>query len=97
MIISTYRSGSKGLLTIINETYWLGADGWLFFSEIPLENKGSVLEQLYPVVFVGEFLSYGKANQMMMLKYQGGRRCRNRDRTPAEPRIRSMRIFMRTG
>lgn len=66
VIISTYGSGSKGLPTIVNETYRLGADGWLFFSEIPLENKGAVLEQPYPVVFIGEFLAYGKADQVMM-------------------------------
>ena len=44
----------------------LGADGWIFFTERALENKGEVLQQPYPVVLGGDYLSYGKCDQVTM-------------------------------
>ena len=66
VIINTYGSGGMGLSDNIEETYRLGADGWIFFTERALENKGEVLQQPYPVVLGGDYLSYGKCDQVTM-------------------------------
>lgn len=66
VIINTYGSGGMGLADNIEETYRLGADGWIFFTERALENKGEVLQQPYPVVLGGDYLSYGKCDQVTM-------------------------------
>ena len=66
VIINTYGQGGEGVPTIIDDTYRLGADGWLFFTERPLLNEGAVLEQPYPVVIAGDYLSYGKADLVTM-------------------------------
>ena len=66
VIINTYGVGGKGIPTIIDDTYRLGADGWLFFTERPLEHEGAVLEQPYPLVVAGDYLSYGKADLVTM-------------------------------
>lgn len=44
----------------------LGAYGWIFFTERALENEGEVLQQPYPVVLGGDYLSYGKCDQVTM-------------------------------
>ena len=66
VIINTYGSGGRGLPTIIDDTYRLGADGWLFFAERPLSNEGAILSQPYPVVLTGDYLSYGKCDLVTM-------------------------------
>ena len=66
VITSAYGFRSKGIPTIIEETYRLGADGWIFYAERPLEDEGKVLEQPYPVVLVGDYLAYGKADLVTM-------------------------------
>ena len=66
VIINTYGSGSRGLPAIIDDTYRLGADGWLFFTERPLANEGAILNQPYPVVLTGDYLSYGKSDLVTM-------------------------------
>lgn len=66
VIINTYGSGGMGLADNIEETYRLGADGWIFFTERALENKGEVLQQPYPVVLGCDYLSYGKCDQVTM-------------------------------
>lgn len=66
VIINTYGSGGMGLADNIEETYRLGADGWIFFTERALENKGEVLQQPCPVVLGGDYLSYGKCDQVTM-------------------------------
>ncbi len=66
VIINTYGSGGEGISTIIEDTYRMGADGWLFFTERPLKNGGEVLCQPYPLVLVGDYLSQGKADLVTM-------------------------------
>ena len=66
VIINTYGSGGEGLPTIIDDTYRLGADGWLFFTERPLTHEGEVLRQPYPVVLTGDYLAYGVADAVTM-------------------------------
>ncbi|OZG61802.1 LacI family transcriptional regulator [Bifidobacterium lemurum] len=66
VIINTYGQGGEGIPTIIEDTYRLGADGWLFFAERPLLDEGAVLEQPYPVVVMGDYLTYGKADLVTM-------------------------------
>ena len=34
--------------------------GWIFFTERALVDDGAALEQPYPVVMAGDYLSYGK-------------------------------------
>lgn len=55
-----------GLPAIIDETYRLGADGWLFFDERPLEHEAAILDQSYPIVLAGDYLSYGKTDWVTM-------------------------------
>ncbi|NMN02430.1 LacI family DNA-binding transcriptional regulator [Bifidobacterium panos] len=66
VIINTYGSAGQGIPTIVNDTYRLGADGWLFFTDRPLGSEGAVLEQPYPVVLAGDYLSYGKSDLVTM-------------------------------
>ncbi|OZG65649.1 LacI family DNA-binding transcriptional regulator [Bifidobacterium eulemuris] len=66
VIINTYGQGGGGLPSIIEDTYRLGADGWLFFTERPLLNEGAVLEQPYPVVAMGDYRTHGKADLVTM-------------------------------
>lgn len=66
VIINTYGQGGEGIPTIIEDTYRLGADGWLLFTERPLLDEGAVLEQPYPVVAMGDYLTHGKADLVTM-------------------------------
>lgn len=66
VIINTYGQGGEGIPTIIDDTYRLGADGWLFFTERPLPGRAAVLDQPYPVVLMGDYLAYGKADLVTM-------------------------------
>ena len=66
VIINTYGSDGAGLVDNIAEIYRLGADGWIFFAERALADEGLVLEQPYPVVLAGDYLSYGKGDLVTM-------------------------------
>ena len=66
VIINTYGSDGTGLADGIEETYRLGADGWIFFTERALVDDGAALEQPYPVVMAGDYLSYGKSDLVTM-------------------------------
>ena len=66
VIISTYRSGGAGIPSIIAETHRLGADGWIFFSDIALRDEAAILRQPYPVVLASDYLAYGKADTVTM-------------------------------
>lgn len=66
VLINTYGQGGEGIPTIVDDTYRLGADGWLFFTERPLENEGRVLDQPYPLVLMGDYLSYGRCDLVTM-------------------------------
>ncbi len=66
VIINTYGSTGQGIGSIVDDTYRLGADGWLFFADRPLDNEGALLEQAYPVVLAGDYLSYGKSDLVTM-------------------------------
>lgn len=63
LITDTYAD-SEGLPGIIAETRQVGADGWIFYPDRPLEEDGAVLDQPYPVVLAGDYLSYGKADHV---------------------------------
>lgn len=73
VIINTYGTGGAGLTDNIGETYRLGADGWIFFTERPLADAGAVLEQPYPVVLAGDYLSYGRSDLVTMPNVDGVR------------------------
>ncbi len=67
VIISTYGLYEEGgLPSIIDETYRMGADGWIFFADRVLPDEGSLLNQPYPVVLIGDYLAYGKADWVTM-------------------------------
>lgn len=58
------RAGNR--TSIIDETYHLAADGWIFFVERPLKDKGLLLSQTYPIVMTGDYRPYGKADFVTM-------------------------------
>lgn len=66
VIISTYGVNGGGLPSIIDETHRLPADGWIMFADRPLGGDGELLEQSYPVVLVGDYLSHGKYDWVTM-------------------------------
>jgi DNA-binding LacI/PurR family transcriptional regulator len=66
VIISTYASGGAGVPSIIEETYRLGADGWIFFTDTALDDEASILSQPYPTVLAGDYSAYGKADLVTM-------------------------------
>lgn len=66
VIINTYGSGGAGLADNIEETYRLGADGWIFFTERALADQGAVLRQPYPVVLAGDYLAHGASDLVTM-------------------------------
>lgn len=66
VIINTYGSVGRGIPAIVNDAYQLGADGWLFFADRSLDNEGAALEQPYPLVLAGDYLSYGKSDLVTM-------------------------------
>ena len=65
VVIDTYDSNGPGLVDIINEIPRLGADGWIFLADRPVEPK-SLLDQNFPVVLVGDYISGGKVDNVMM-------------------------------
>ena len=53
VIADTYGDGSVD--DILDETYRMGADGWIFFPAHGYASGADVLDQPYPVVTVGDF------------------------------------------
>ena len=66
VVISTYRDRPICLEGLIDETYQVNADGWIFLTDRPLENRGAVLKQSYPVVLTGDFPAFDKADSVAM-------------------------------
>lgn len=66
LTIGTYFDRPGGLQGFIDDTYHLNADGWVFLADRPLENNGALLTQEYPIVLLGDFPSYGKADAVVM-------------------------------
>ncbi|OZG49149.1 LacI family DNA-binding transcriptional regulator [Bombiscardovia coagulans] len=65
VVIDTYDSNGDGLSTILKEIPQLGADGWIFLVDRPVHPK-NLLNQNYPIVLAGDYLSYGMADNVMM-------------------------------
>ena len=72
VIISTYNGLSGGLEGVVDETYHVNADGWIFLTDRPLRKKGEVLSQSYPVVLTGDFPAFGKTDSVSMPNADGG-------------------------
>ena len=66
LVITTYEDKGGSLEDIIDETYKLNADGWIFFANQPLKDHGAILNQHYPVVLVGDFSAYGQTDAVVM-------------------------------
>lgn len=64
VITCTYGFDGEGLPSIIDETYRLGADGWLFFAVRPLE--AAILDQSYPIVLAGDYWAHDKVDWVTM-------------------------------
>ena len=54
------------LVASVDESYRLGAEGWILFVMSPLADEGAVLEQPYPIVTTGDHLAYGKSDWITM-------------------------------
>lgn len=65
VVIDTYDSDGTGLGDITAEIPRLGADGWVFLANRPVEPK-SLLDQNFPIVLVGDYISGGKVDNVMM-------------------------------
>ncbi|RBP99646.1 LacI family DNA-binding transcriptional regulator [Bifidobacterium xylocopae] len=65
VVIDTYGSDGAGLPTILKEIPQLGADGWIFLVDRPVRPI-SVLDQNYPLVLAGDYMSFGKVDSVMM-------------------------------
>lgn len=77
-VISTYGSNGSGLPVIMDEISQLSADGWLLFTDKPLENEGAILDQPFPIVLAGDYNSYGRVDWVTMpntraIRYATGR------------------------
>ena len=66
VIISTYGFNDRGFPSVIDETYRLGADGWVFFADRPLVEQGVDLKQSYPIVLTGDYDSFGQVDSVTM-------------------------------
>ena len=66
VVINTYGSDGEGLVASVDESYRLGAEGWILFVMSPLADEGAVLEQPYPIVTTGDHLAYGKSDWITM-------------------------------
>lgn len=66
VIISTYGFKANGIEDIIDQMDRVAVDGWVFFSDRPLHDRGVILEQQYPMVLTGDYLSYGKTDSVTM-------------------------------
>ncbi|MCI1901272.1 MAG: LacI family transcriptional regulator [Bifidobacteriaceae bacterium] len=66
LTIGTYFDRTGGLEGFIDDTYRLNADGWIFLADRPLSDEGAILNQEYPIVLLGDFPSFGKADAVVM-------------------------------
>ncbi|MBW3093528.1 LacI family DNA-binding transcriptional regulator [Bifidobacterium sp. 82T10] len=64
VIVNTYSRDKGGLAGSIADTLRLGADGWIFAADRALTDGGSMLDQPYPIVLAGDYLSYGKCDSV---------------------------------
>lgn len=73
VIIATYYGLDGGLPALIDETYSIGADGWVFLSDSPIPVTHNFLKQSYPVVLTGDYLSHGVTDTVMFPNLEGSR------------------------
>ena len=66
VVINTYELDGAGLEDIVADCPRLGADGWIFYADRPLRDGAAVLDQQYPVVLAGDYLAYGRADNVTM-------------------------------
>lgn len=68
VVIATYVRHANGLADMIEETYRLNADGWIFFTDKPLNDSkaATLLHQQYPVVLTGDYSAHGLADDIIM-------------------------------
>ena len=66
LTISTYSDLAGGLDGLIDETYEINADGWIFLTDRPIPHNSDILKQRYPVVLIGDFPAYGKVDTVSM-------------------------------
>lgn len=66
VIISTYEQEKSGISHIIEGNSQLPAAGWLYFNDQPLHDHAAILDQSYPLVVVGDYLTYGKVDSVTM-------------------------------
>lgn len=71
VIVDTYGQQGQGLLPVLRQASRLGADGWMVFADRPFEDGGTLLEQSYPLVMAGDYLSYDRVDQVTMPNVEG--------------------------
>lgn len=64
VVISTYEDVPGGLEAIAPAARKTGAAGWFYYIIHELEDGGAVLDQDWPVVLWGDYLTYGHADQV---------------------------------
>ncbi|MFT8357109.1 MAG: LacI family DNA-binding transcriptional regulator [Bifidobacterium aquikefiri] len=70
VIISTYESEESGIAEIIRRNQEVSAAGWIYFNDQPLTHEGEILEQPYPIVVAGDYLTYDKVDSVTMQNYE---------------------------
>ncbi|MCI1659878.1 LacI family DNA-binding transcriptional regulator [Bifidobacterium psychraerophilum] len=70
VIISTYESEENGISRIITRNLQLPAAGWIYFNDQALDKEAEILEQPYPIVVAGDFLTYDKVDSVTMQNYE---------------------------
>jgi DNA-binding LacI/PurR family transcriptional regulator len=66
LAIATYGSNPNGLAGIVDETYRLDADGWIYFLDRPLPKSSKLLDQNYPIVVTGDYSAHGRSDCVFM-------------------------------
>lgn len=74
VVIATYYGLDGGLKSLIDETYGIGADGWVFLTDSPIPEDDNFLAQDYPVVLTGDYLSHGVTDTVMFPNREGAAR-----------------------
>ncbi|WP_193316161.1 LacI family DNA-binding transcriptional regulator [Bifidobacterium cebidarum] len=73
VIIATYYGLDGGLPALIEETYSIGADGWVFLSDSPIPEHRNFLKQSYPVVLTGDYLAHDAVDTVMFPNLEGAK------------------------
>lgn len=73
VVIATYYGLDGGLPSLIDETYGIGADGWVFLTDSPIPETNNFLKQDYPVVLTGDYLAHGIVDTVMFPNVAGAR------------------------